>query len=321
MSIPLHIPVFSGIKGVDTEGIIFNLSLMSDYKNEINSTQMSQARSFGDGFSLEVAPANVEKFDPDASLFPSGSLVFLPHLPGQIISELGAACRLIVARGYSPVAHIGARHLKSKTDFRDTIRAILDNGARDILLLAGDRQAARGPFSSTTDLISSAHFHAAEFNSVMISGYPEGHPRIPPSELKTAMLQKLALLQETGCNITIVSQFAFAADSYIDWVKALRDDGITVEIRLGVAGVTSLPMLLKYARLCGVGASISMLKTRSRAMLNMLGGYTPGALIKEMEEGIQEHGLGDVRLHFFPFGGADKTLDWIGTTELIDART
>jgi len=286
---------------------------MLDYEISKNNPQLSGARSFINGFSLEVPPAHVADFIPDPADFPHGSLVFLPHLPGQTITELGTACRIIADRCYTPVPHIGARHLQSETDFRDRMQIIIDNGVTEILLLAGDRDTSCGPYSSTTDLIKSPHFQSSDFSNVMISGYPEGHPRIASSRLKSAMSEKLDLLQQTGCKITIVSQFAFNAGAYIDWIRELRDHGITHEIRLGVAGVTSLIMLLKYARLCGVGASISMIKKRSGAMLNMLGGYNPGTLIAEIDEGLKAHELGNTHLHFFPFGGAGKTLDWISS--------
>jgi len=294
---------------------------MLDYENSKNTPWVSETQSFTTGFSLEVPPAQAENFDPDPAIFPHGSLVFLPHLPGQTIAELGAACRSIIDRGYIPVPHMGARHLLSQTDFTSRIQRFIDEGVSDVLLLAGDLEAPLGPYSSTMDLINSLHFDDGKFNRVMISGYPEGHPRIPSNDLKTAMSEKLALLQKTRCNIAIVSQFAFDAAIYIKWIKQLRAQGITHEIRLGVAGVTSLTMLLRYARLCGVGASISMIKKRGPAILGMLGGYTPGTLIREIEQGLKNHGLGDVRLHFFPFGGAEKTLDWVSSTKVLHDRT
>lgn len=285
---------------------------MLDFNQPHADPSERRARSLTDGFSLEVPLAKAARFEPDASVFPLGSLVFLPHLRNQTASELAAACRLIVARGYAPVPHIGARHLPTEGSYRDLLAAAADNGARQLLLLAGDAEAARGPYGTAEDLIRSPHFDQAPFRHVMISGYPEGHPRISPDALTSAMAAKLRLLAKRECEATIVSQFAFDPAAYLRWLAALRREGVDQQVRLGVAGVTSLTKLIRFAKLCGVGASLSMLRKRGSDMFAMLGGYHPGSLIAAIEAASRAQDLGDFRLHFFPFGGAGETLDWLG---------
>lgn len=296
---------------IDSGGNVYNMTFMSDLCLEPADQPLDGLSRLIAGLSLEIPPARVAAFEPDCSVLPPGSLVFLPHLGGQDTTQMGAACRRLADRGYAPVPHVSARHLESEQAYRAYLTAAAANGANHVLVLAGDRDTAAGPYSSSLDLIESPHFRDFEFGHVMIGGYPEGHPRIGQPLLTTALRQKLELLEGLDRKVAIVSQFAFDPTAYVTWVRNLRDAGINHEVRLGVAGVTSLPTLLKYAVMCGIGPSLSVLRKQGGAVLGMLGSYSPEVLIRAIAVGIRTHGLDDVNIHFFPFGGATKTLDWV----------
>ena len=284
---------------------------MSDNRYDPADQPLDGLRWLIAGLSLEIPPAKVATFDPDRTVLPPGSLVFLPHLGGQDAIQMGVACRRLADRGYRPVPHVAARHLASEQAYRAYLTEAAENGANQLLVLAGDRESAAGPFSSALDLIQSCQFEGFQFGHVMIGGYPEGHPRIRRIPLITAMREKLEALAKRDREVTIVSQFAFDPAAYVAWVRDLRDAGIGHEVRLGVAGATSLSTLLKYAVMCGIGPSFSILRKRSGAVLGMLGSYSPENLIRALAPELQAHRLDNVTVHFFPFGGAAKTLDWV----------
>ncbi len=56
----------------------------------------------------------------------------------------------------------------------------------------------------------------------------------------------------------IATQFAFDADAVLAWLDALRARGISVPVLVGVPARPA-SRLLRYATMCGVGASASML--------------------------------------------------------------
>lgn len=296
---------------IDIFGKINNLTYMSDLSNSLVAPPLAGWRALLDGFSLEVLPAKIAAFDPDPLVLPPGSLVFLPHLHGQDAAPMGAACRHLVSRGLAPVPHLAARHFATRQGYQAYLETAAANGARHLLVLGGDRTAAAGPYASALDLIDTAQFADTGIGQVMIGGYIEKHPRIGAPALARALRQKLDALEMLGCKATIVSQFGFDPELYVGWVKGLRQAGVTAELRLGVAGVCALPMLIKYAVMCGIGPSLSMLRQRSGAILNMLAGYTPQELIQAIAAGLRGHGLDHVNIHFFPFGGATKTLNWV----------
>ena len=77
----------------------------------------------------------------------------------------------------------------------------------------------------------------------------------------------------------------------------------------GVAG-GEVRHLERFAARCGVGASASVMKKYGVSITNLLGSAGPDTLVDRFVAELgDEHGR--VRLHFYPFGGLDKTLNWI----------
>ena len=62
-------------------------------------------------------------------------------------------------------------------DVRSALNTAQENDT--VLLVAGDSDAAAGPFSSSLQVLETGVFEACGIRSVGVAGYPEGHPRIP----------------------------------------------------------------------------------------------------------------------------------------------
>jgi methylenetetrahydrofolate reductase (NADPH) len=69
-----------------------------------------------------------------------------------------------------------------------------------------------------------------------------------------------------------------------------------------MAGPTSVPALFRYAKRCGVSASLRGLV--SGAAASLIGHVGPDRIIKALAEA---DGLGDVAPHYFSFGGTVET--------------
>jgi methylenetetrahydrofolate reductase (NADPH) len=86
--------------------------------------------------------------------------------------------------------------------------------------------------------------------------------------------------------------------------------GIEAPVRIGVPGPAGIKTLLRFAAHCGVGASASVMAKYGVSLTRLLGTAGPDKLIDDFARGIgPEHGA--VRLHFYPFGGLTKTVEWI----------
>jgi methylenetetrahydrofolate reductase (NADPH) len=108
----------------------------------------------------------------------------------------------------------------------------------------------------------------------------------------------------------IVTQFSFDPDAVLTWLAELRARGIEAPVRVGIPGPAGIKRLLKFAAHCGVGASASVMKKYGVSITNLLGSAGPDTLVAQFAKELgPAHGM--VRLHFYPFGGIDKTAEWI----------
>jgi methylenetetrahydrofolate reductase (NADPH) len=106
-----------------------------------------------------------------------------------------------------------------------------------------------------------------------------------------------------------VSQFSFSPESILGWLKKLRACGITKPVKVGMAGPTSMPALLRYARRCGVNASLRGLM--SGAAAGLIGNVGPDRIVEKLALASD---LGDAAPHYFSFGGAVETARYACST-------
>lgn len=150
----------------------------------------------------------------------------------------------------------------------------------------------------------------SSIRSAFVGGYPEGHSGIGTAALADALARKLDLCAELGLKAGIVSQFAFDGVVMANWAERLQTEYPGLAVRIGLAGVTSLPQLIKYAAMCGVGPSLAALKRSGTGLLAVLSDRDPSDLIETIEANYPEPG-GALDIHFFPFGGWQKTFAWL----------
>jgi methylenetetrahydrofolate reductase (NADPH) len=112
-----------------------------------------------------------------------------------------------------------------------------------------------------------------------------------------------------------VSQFAFSGEHIIAWLKRLRGSGIKHPVGIGLAGPTSVPALIRYAKRCGVAASLRGLM--SGAATGLVGNVGPDRIIDILR--TSQHEFGDAHLHYFSFGGVVPTARY--ARDLAEAST
>jgi methylenetetrahydrofolate reductase (NADPH) len=93
-------------------------------------------------------------------------------------------------------------------------------------------------------------------------------------------------------------------------MSALRADGISCPIRIGVAGPATIATLAKFAVRCGIGASLRALGRGQTAFARILAEATPDTLIGSLIAG-EERWVPIDGLHIFTFGGVRRTAEWI----------
>jgi methylenetetrahydrofolate reductase (NADPH) len=108
----------------------------------------------------------------------------------------------------------------------------------------------------------------------------------------------------------LVSQFCFESGPIIAMARQIRSEGLPVTLRVGVAGPSSRASLLKYAMMCGVGASIRALQERPAARY-LLADNTPEHVLSEVARAqAADPQLCLQGVHFFTFASLAKTIQF-----------
>jgi methylenetetrahydrofolate reductase (NADPH) len=262
------------------------------------------------GFSIETTPKQAEKVASFAAVLPQGSRVFIAFIPGEQSDAIVALTRRLVGDGMVPVPHIPARNLPSLATFERYASALRDAGARQALMLAGGANEPAGDLDSSLQLLDSGVMETLGFEHLFVAGHPEGSPDIAAADLARALAAKNAFAERTGIPLTIVTQFGFDGAGMLAWAQAIGDAGNRLPIRIGIAGPASFTSLMKYAKMCGVNASMGMLAKSSGKLFQLVGQATPDGLILDLAHRRAGWAALIRDIHFYPFGGFAKTAEW-----------
>ena len=264
-----------------------------------------------DGFSLEMTAKDEASLRDAAPLIPPETPVAITYLPGEELAARVAATIAVRELGFEPMPHFSARRITSPADFEGYLRAVVERaGVRRCFIVAGDPPAPQGPYFDTMALIETGAFERAGIQAIGVGGHPEGHPNMTPDQCWQVLETKVRAIEARGMAPLVVTQFGFDPDAFLGWLRELRARGIDCPVRIGVPGPAGIKRLLAFAARCGVGASASVMKKYGVSIGNLLGTAGPDKLVDAFAAGLgEEHGR--VRLHFYPFGGMVKSVEWI----------
>jgi methylenetetrahydrofolate reductase (NADPH) len=274
-----------------------------------------------DNYSIEMTAKDMDSLREARNAIPKKTAISVTFLPGEDMSARIAAATLVKSFGFTPVPHISARRLLSHQDLTTFLfRLQTEVGVERAFVVAGDPPKALGPFEDALAVIRTGELAAIGVRKVGISGYPEGHPDIPDEKLWDALRAKHLALTEQGLGVEIMTQFAFDSVPVLRWLEGVRQDAkIAATVRVGLPGPASLKTLLRFAARCGVGATASVMAKYGVSITQLLNTTGPSALIDEFLERLNPRIHGDVRFHFYPFGGLKKTVDWIQDYTMVSA--
>ena len=263
-------------------------------------------------YSAEVTSGDRKSIEAASSMMQPGAEVFIASLPSDTGDRQVLAATQLKRAGLTPVPHIVARNIKSLADLDALLgRLVHEAGIDRALVLAGDRDQPAGEFDSSLQLLETGMLGKHGIRKVALSWYPEGHPRISTADLIAARAAKLAAAARAGLEVTLMSQFCFESAPIVATAQQIRAEGVTTPLRVGVAGPASRTSLLKYAMMCGVGASIRALKERPAAR-GMLAGDTPEELLTEVAQAqAATPTLGIQGVHFFTFASLAATAKFV----------
>lgn len=240
---------------------------------------------------------------------PPGSRVTVTCSPRSKVPGTLAMAAELAAAGHRVVPHLAARLVTAA--MLDEIAATLTRHAiTEVFVVAGDAPDALGPYGGTLDLLPALLDACPHVRHVGIAGYPDGHPLLPPLELRRQLLAKQQLLSERGLPGWVSTQMCFDPRLVRAWIEAERAAGLALPVHLGVPGVVDRARLVRIGARLGVGATLRFAAKQGGTIARLVapGGYDPlhvtAALAPDAER------LGIERLHVFTFNSVAETVAW-----------
>jgi methylenetetrahydrofolate reductase (NADPH) len=258
--------------------------------------------SFTQNFSIEITRPTAVEIAALVEILPTATPIYFSAVPTITPRETVTGAVALRKAGLEPVVHIAARRLASEAVLRELLTALRGEAdVRQLLVIGGDVDGA-GPFPNALAVIRKGRLREIGIKEIGIAAYPEGHPRIPPNRLEAALDEKIAAATAQGLAIHIISQFSFSPERIVAWVKQMRACGVAWPIKVGMAGPTSIPTLLRYAKRCGVSASLRGLM--AGAVRGLISHAGPDRILEALAAAGD---LGDIAPHYFSFGGTVET--------------
>ena len=259
--------------------------------------------------SVETSARNLAEIDTYAALVPAGTDVYVAALPGMPYHHVASTARRLRQVGMNPVPHVTPRQLASREAAEDFLGRLRDDArVTRALLVAGDGEPV-GPYASSAQFLETGLLEAHGIRSVGIGGYPEAHPRIPEAALAAALDRKIEDAARRGIELFVVTQFCFEGEAVLDWLARLRARGVTLPVRVGVAGPASIRALLNFGKRCGIGNSLRAVRSHALSLPHLLVEHGPDKVVRRIGEGGAT--LGVAGLHCFSFGGFARSARWL----------
>ena len=260
--------------------------------------------------SIEITPSEEKHLPALRAFLPAECAIFVSHVPTAPLAQVVKTALAVQAAGFRATPHLVARRINYPETLRTVLAELVSHGVEQVLLVAGDTEHPAGEYESTLDMLASGLIEKSGIRRIGVAGYPEGQRGIGHAMLGNALKAKQAFADRTGLPMFIVTQFGFNGNALRDWEPELARIEVRLPILAGIAGPTPLSKLIKFAMRCGIGASL-------RTVMRNLSGLSG---IADLATTPEQHVMrlmqlpGSTRIvapHFFCFGGALETAEWI----------
>lgn len=270
-------------------------------------------RKFYSGYSIETTPRLDKKIDSYGAILPKSTTVMIASPNGVNFNETIRTAKRLRQEGMEPVPHIVARSIPNLSSLEIWLDELQAEAEVDhMLVLAGDLPTPVGPYHSSMDILDLGVFEKRGIKKIGVSGHPEGSPYISNGELSDAIRWKNEYASRTGSDVYICTQFVFEAFPIISWERKIREEGNQLPIKVGVPGIATLRTLMGHAVAGGIGQSVRFLTQQATHIKNIMTFSTPEHLLKDLANHYAQESSSLIEgIHFFPFGGMEKTTRWV----------
>jgi methylenetetrahydrofolate reductase (NADPH) len=263
--------------------------------------------------SIELSTNGREAIMGAAEYLPPETPVYVPKHPAQTLDDKLVQLRMLREFGLNPIPHISAREVNSERELQAFLTiAVAEAKVNRVLVIGADALVAAGPFSDSASVIESGLLKQAGIKTVDVAGYPEDHPRIPKDVLRADLQRKIGMAKDQGLDFNIVTQFSFVASNIVEYCSELAETAPGIPVYVGLAGPTNAVRLLKFARRCGVGASMKAISSLGMNAVKLAGNTRPDKLFDALVDQKITGNTGNLKgVHLFSFGGFVESAEWL----------
>lgn len=256
----------------------------------------------------EVAPV-AGVLDRTAEL-PPGATVAVTASPSRGVGATVEVVESLAARGFRPVPHLAARSVHDDAELAGVLERLAGAGVDDVFVVGGDARAPVGRFAEGLDLLRAIE-RLGRPRRIGVPSYPDGHHRIAPEALWSALLAKQDHADYT------VTQLCFDAGAICRFAATARARGVRLPVVVGIPGVVDTRRLVRIGVRIGVGDSLRFLTAHRASAATLLrpGAYRPSALLDELGAAVAAGRCALDRVHIYTFNQVAETVRWVTETQ------
>lgn len=204
------------------------------------------------------------------------------------------------------VPHIAARVVRDKGHLREILVRLDEARVESVFVPGGDAKTPAGAYDCSLDMLRDIADIGHKFEDVGIAAHPEGHPVVDEAGSIRLLVEK----QEVSNYL--VTQLCFDPVVLIDWLRKIRQAGVTLPAWLGLPGVADIPKLISLSLRIGVGQSVKVLRKQKGLVRKMMSAtpYQPDDLLAGLEPHLDDPDLNIPGFHLFSFNDVERTERW-----------
>jgi methylenetetrahydrofolate reductase (NADPH) len=236
----------------------------------------------------------------------AGSTITVTCSPKRGIDATVRVAALLSERGLDAVPHIAARQVRDENHLKRILDTLSEAGIQSIFVPGGDVSSPEGEFDSALQLLQAMSNCDHGVTEIGVAVYPEGHPFIDNETLTDALRAK----QEFATNC--VTQLCFSGDTITNWIDSVRDQGISLPVRVGLPGAVERKKLFAFSLRIGVGESARFLMKQPKMIGKLLAAktYQPDDLVSHLANFVDNPRFNIAGLHLYTFNQVAATNRW-----------